>query len=558
VLEDALDRLTMLAQQSAAVGDRAFRLPDSDTSGITTEVSATGNAGKYLRINAGGTALEFADGDLNTTTITQSGTGAVERTLTSKLGEIVSVKDFGATGDGSTDDTSAIQAAIDAVEARGGGEIRLPAGDYKISSTLTINGANVHLVGEGSDDVHGVGSEGTIATTTLTWAGSAGGTMVKFVPTTGASAQKGVGGGVQGTFFEASYSGGSGAGIGLHVQSWDKGEFKDLFFREFATTGLKLDTLAASSLGEEQNCQQNRFISIGGRQQNAGGRFIMLDGNANASANASMNYFENCDVVFSGMAATQGAYDLLDCDNNVFVRCRAFAASADDAVMLHAASDAGFARDNLFINFSSGTNGAIQCKGTEEATNPCNNNTFIALDEGNATPAPTLGTAAWENFWTFTNGQGRIRGVNVLAASAVAVSHTGTTSETVLATVSVPANWMGPNGALEIEFLGTNNNNANDKTWFVRLSSTQFAGQVQTTTISYKHHLVIANRNSASSQIGTTPGPASTGTWGQGNTAVTTAALDTTAALSLTIRGQLEDAGDNMQLEQYIVKLIIP
>jgi len=58
---------------------------------------------------------------------TQTGTGAVTRTVDSKLQDVVSVKDFGAVGNGTTDDTAAIQAAIDAADY-----IIFPKGTYKI------------------------------------------------------------------------------------------------------------------------------------------------------------------------------------------------------------------------------------------------------------------------------------------------------------------------------------------------------------------------------------------------------------------------------------------
>jgi len=65
----------------------------------------------------------------------QGGTGAVDRTQESKNQEQVSVKDFGATGDGSTDDTAAIQATEDALTTSGG-TLFYPAGTYMISQVI--------------------------------------------------------------------------------------------------------------------------------------------------------------------------------------------------------------------------------------------------------------------------------------------------------------------------------------------------------------------------------------------------------------------------------------
>lgn len=64
-------------------------------------------------------------------------------------GASVNVLDFGATGDGTTDDTAAFQAALAALE--NGGVLYVPLGRYKITDTLVLT-TGVTVQGQGSGD----------------------------------------------------------------------------------------------------------------------------------------------------------------------------------------------------------------------------------------------------------------------------------------------------------------------------------------------------------------------------------------------------------------------
>jgi hypothetical protein len=79
------------------------------------------------------------------------------RSLSVRFADVINVKDFGAYGDAAHDDTAAIQAAINyaatIVSAGGGGRginVWLPAGEYVVSSTLTVTSGYVGIIGDGA------------------------------------------------------------------------------------------------------------------------------------------------------------------------------------------------------------------------------------------------------------------------------------------------------------------------------------------------------------------------------------------------------------------------
>lgn len=73
----------------------------------------------------------------------------------------VNVKMFGAVGNGVTNDTAAIQAAIDVAQADGGhGFVYFPPGNYQLGSKLTLEGHGVRLSGAMANVIAEAGSPG--------------------------------------------------------------------------------------------------------------------------------------------------------------------------------------------------------------------------------------------------------------------------------------------------------------------------------------------------------------------------------------------------------------
>ena len=122
-LEQTVDKLTMITQQLDEASDRAIKFPVSDSSSFDTTlpVSST-RAGKYFKFGS---------------------TGAISLDSVAPGYATAVVTDFGAVGDDSTVNTTAIQSAIDSLT--NGGTLFFPTGTYR-SGSLTIGSANIKFL----------------------------------------------------------------------------------------------------------------------------------------------------------------------------------------------------------------------------------------------------------------------------------------------------------------------------------------------------------------------------------------------------------------------------
>jgi hypothetical protein len=100
--------------------------------------------------------LRTAKADTTFTTFSFRATGApTARTMPDRLSDIVNVKDWGAIGNHSNNDTAAIQNAIDYCIGVGGGTVFFPQGTYNVSADIAVTSANpaigVSLIGTGKN-----------------------------------------------------------------------------------------------------------------------------------------------------------------------------------------------------------------------------------------------------------------------------------------------------------------------------------------------------------------------------------------------------------------------
>lgn len=137
-------KITDYAAKDALLTGNTAKLVKGTEIGAEFDAIATAVATKF---DSGGASTGVA--------FTQSGTGAAATTVQVKLRQTMSVKDFGATGNGVTDDTLTVQAAITACANR---RLFFPAGTYLVSTLTGVSG--IHMYGEGAE-VSKIVSDGT-------------------------------------------------------------------------------------------------------------------------------------------------------------------------------------------------------------------------------------------------------------------------------------------------------------------------------------------------------------------------------------------------------------
>lgn len=136
---------------------------------------------------------------------------------------------------------------------------------------------------------------------------------------------------------------------------------------------------------------------------------------------------------------------------------------------------------------------------------------------------------------------------------AASATHTGTTAETTLATITIPAGMMGANGCVGVEALWSFSGAGGNRTPRIRFGGQQAYSVAATSTqLSGVIRRDILNRNAANSQV-TASLSASGGPYGTVADVVRVFAVDTSAAVDITLTIALANAADSAILEAYQV-----
>lgn len=346
-----------------------------------------------------------------TTHLFAKDSGGRNRMLTS---DVFNVIEYGATGDGTTNDTAAIQAAIDAAEVNGG-VVFFPRGSYKVTK-ITVAAANVELVGEGAQlsQILAINNNNNI---------------VEFDGTSGFF--------IYGGISDLSITGGgssSSAGTALTMTNVGAIFAERLLIQNVYNGLLMQDAIACRAIGVDiANFVNNAFIHAGTGNnpyflncttfQNApyapgGASFHMSDSEG--------FWIDNCVSSLATNGLVCGPGNGQQCINGFVTNCD-FDASADDAILI-LTSGSGEVANLKFVNcratFSGGKgisiNGGANCDGIMITNCELSKNVEEGLwiNDGRhitVSNCLVLGNAA--------TGTPSINGINILGGDGILISN---------------------------------------------------------------------------------------------------------------------------------------
>jgi hypothetical protein len=291
---------------------------------------------------------------------------------------IYNVLDYGATGNGTADDTTYLQAAIDAAEAAGGGLVYFPKGTYKITSGLTMTVA-VSMAGQGSDFTNFIkyptaSLQNPISV--IKWGTTGAGTILTVT---------GILGGM--SWRDLAFSGEGYATNGIQMDRVQKSTFSNIKVEKCLSYGILLYP-QSSEEANGQNCMFNHFndICVIGC-----GQGIKLTGTKSGGVlwgNCCHNTFINLEL-----SNTSTNLYLEICDNNNFY-----------GVWTNGGASAELLADAICNYFYSLQGVPVTYAGS--------NNTVYAYSRDNGQALPTIASgsklvnfwAPWTSTFTWTTG----------------------------------------------------------------------------------------------------------------------------------------------------------